>query len=112
MICTQEKGHEGLCTAGEVSGGCKKTAAKWFVDPNQAVELPITGEEIKANLEELVANARPDGVDGISDEELAGSSEQQLAMLYRRQVHPTTRQEAVEWARSVVAARDLGVGAA
>jgi len=49
-------------------------------------------------------------IEGITPEELAGSSEQQLAMLYRRHVHPSTRQEATEWARDVVAARDLGGG--
>lgn len=126
MICTQEKGHEGLCTAGEVSGGCKKTAAKWFALEAKVVaeawqeEVTEGGQIIKVPLPDLPEEAYPEDavgiplvleVQGISPEEMEGSSEQQLAMLYRRHMHPCSRQEAVEWAREVVAARDLGAGA-
>lgn len=132
MICTQEKGHKGPCTAGSASGGCKKTAAKWFEaanDPRNVDDNPHPdalsepdqgGSAIRGGEEPHDGRAASAGgptpgseseIEGITAEEMAGSSEQQLAMLYRRHMHPCSRQEAVEWARGVVAARDLGAGA-
>jgi hypothetical protein len=111
MICTQEKGHDGPCTAGSESGGCKKTAAKWFEAEPSYIDAPVAIEEDVAPEPEGVDEVSLDGLEEISAEELAGSSEQQLAMLYRRYVHPSSRQEAVEWAKNQVAGRDLGVGA-
>lgn len=115
MICTQEKGHEGVCSAGAVSGGCKKTAAKWFAtESGETAEAPLPALPEDAYPEDAVeipVELAAAGISAISPEELAGSSEQQLAMLYRRYVHPSTRKEAVEWAQNQVAARDLGAGA-
>lgn len=84
MICSLEKGHDGLCVEGEEAGTCKKTAEKWF-----AADAP-----------EEVAD------DVYTEEEMQAMSVEELADAYRRTNHPVGRREAVEWARAYVEARD------
>lgn len=131
MICTREKGHEGQCIAGDTSGGCKKTAAKWFASEEPEVwirqETTVTegdyvlpafetttvgepGVGLQVDQEDRLVEVWlpiPGGVMAVPGDEWPTIDEPTLVRYYRQTVvPPRERKEAIEWAREQLAERD------